>query len=162
MTDALSPVATAALQLARDADGALLLVQADGRRESVTPVRAFALSAPDAGIALVGADGRERHWIAQLQALPAEARALLAEELAVRDFAPVLLQLRRVSSFGVPSIWDVRTDRGDTRFVLKAEEDIRRLDGGALLITGAHGLQLRVPDRQALDRASRRLLERFL
>lgn len=164
MNDALSPTAqtTATLQLARDASGTLMLVQPEGRREPVIPVRAFALSAPDAGISLVGADGRERHWIAHLDELPEDARTLLLAELAPRDFAPVLLQLRSVSTFGVPSTWDVRTDRGDTRFVLKAEEDIRRLDGGALLITGAHGLQLRVPDRQALDRPSRKLLERFL
>jgi hypothetical protein len=30
------------------------------------------------------------------------------------------------------------------------------------LITSSHGLQLELPDRWALDRASRRLLERFL
>lgn len=150
------------LQMERDAAGALLMVHTDGRREPVTPVRAFPLSAPDAGVSLVGADGRECLWIAQLQDLPASTRELIAHELAPRDFAPILLQLHSVSTFGVPSTWEVTTDRGPTRFVLRAEEDIRRLDEGALLITSAHGLQLRVPDRQALDRPSRKLLERFL
>lgn len=156
------PLVEAELQLERDAAGALLMLAPGGRREAVTPVRAFTLSAPDAGVSLVGADGRERHWIAHLDAVPAAARALIVDALAPRDFAPVLLQLRSVSTFGVPSTWDVLTDRGETRFVLKAEEDIRRLDGGALLITSAHGLQLRVPERKGLDRASRKLLERFL
>jgi len=151
-----------ACRLARGAAGELLLVHADGQREPVTPVRAFPLSAPNDGISLVGADGRERHWIARMSDLPGDARALLAEDLAPRDFAPRLLHLHSVSTFGVPSTWDVSTDRGDTRFVLKAEEDIRRLEDGALLITSAHGLQLRVPDPRALDRQSRRLLERFL
>ena len=86
----------------------------------------------------------------------------LAADLAARDFAPMLTRLHAVSSFGVPSTWTVSTDRGDTRFVLKAEEDIRRLEGGALLIASAQGLQFRVPDPKALDRASRKLLERFL
>jgi hypothetical protein len=149
-------------QFERDAHGRLLWAGADGTREPVTPVRAFPLTDPDRGISLVGADGRERAWIDHLADLPDSARALLAEELAPRDFAPVMLQLRSVSSFGVPSTWDVRTDRGDTRFVLKAEEDIRRLEGGALLIASAHGLQFRVPDPKTLDRASRKLLERFL
>ena len=150
------------ITLARGDTGALLLVHPDGRQEPVTPVRAFPLSAADDGISLVGADGREQCWIAHMQDLPEPARALLAEELAPRDFAPQLLQLHSVSSFGVPSTWEVSTDRGPTRFVLRAEEDIRRLDSGALLITSAHGLHLRVPDRQALDRPSRKLLERFL
>lgn len=152
-----------AIHLERDAFGRLVLIDAQGERhEDVQPVRAFPLTAPGEGLSLVSADGRERLWIDRLDALPAQQQALLADALAARDFAPVLLQLRSVSSFGVPSTWDVRTDRGDTRFVLKGEEDIRRLDGGALLVTGAHGVQLRIPDLRALDRASRKLLERFL
>jgi hypothetical protein len=67
-----------------------------------------------------------------------------------------------VSSFGVPSTWTISTDRGEASFVLKAEEDIRRLDGGELLIASAHGVQFRIPDVKALDRGSRKLLERFL
>lgn len=149
-------------QLERDAFGALRLAGSAGEPEAVTPVRAFPLSAPGEGVSLVGADGRERFWIERMDALPPATRALIEETLAPRDFAPVLLRLESVSSFGVPSTWEVRTDRGDTRFVLKAEEDIRRLEGGALLISSAHGVQFRVPDPKALDRHSRRLLERFL
>lgn len=147
----------------RDAFGRLVLTGRDGvRHEGVQPVRAFPLSAPDDGISLVGADGRERLWIARLDALPPRLRALLEPELAVRDFAPRLLKLHRVSSFGVPSIWQVSTDRGEAEFVLKAEEDIRRLEGGALLIASAHGVQFSIPDPKGLDRGSRKLLERFL
>ena len=52
---------------------------------------------------------------------------------------------------------------GAAQLVLKAEEDIRRLSGRTrLLITGSDGLQYKVPDTLALDRHSRRLLERFL
>jgi hypothetical protein len=151
------------MRLERDALGRLVLTDAEGvRHEGVVPVRAFALTAPDEGLSLVGADGRELAWIDRLADLSAPMRELLDRELAARDFAPVLRKLHEVSSFGVPSTWRVSTDRGDTRFVLKAEEDIRRLDGGALLITSAHGVQFRIPDPGALDRASRRLLERFL
>ena len=47
--------------------------------------------------------------------------------------------------------------------MLKAEEDIRRLGGRTrLLITGSDGVQYRIPDTTVLDRASQRLLERFL
>lgn len=151
------------IRIERDAFGQLVLTDAEGEHhEGIVPVRAFPLSAPEHGVSLVGSDGREVVWLERLDALPAEARALLAEELAVRDFAPTLLKLHKVSSFGVPSTWSVSTDRGETRFVLKAEEDIRRLEGGALLIASAHGVQFRIPDVKALDRASRRLLERFL
>ena len=149
--------------LERDSFGHLVLTDAEGERHAgVTPVRAFPLSAPDEGVSLVGSGGRELVWIDSVEALPPQTRALIEEELAVRDFAPTLLKLHAVSSFGVPSTWTVSTDRGDTSFVLKAEEDIRRLDGGALLIASAHGVQFRIPDVKVLDRASRKLLERFL
>lgn len=154
---------SASFKLERDAFGRLVLVEAEGvRHVGVVPVRAFPLSAPDEGLSLVGSEGRELLWIDRLADLPEPARALLAEDLAARDFAPTLLKLHKVSSFGVPSTWTVSTDRGDARFVLKAEEDIRRLEGGALLIASAHGVQFRIPDVKALDRASRKLLERFL
>ena len=148
---------TSTIELERDGFGRLLL-----QGEPVVPVRAFPLTAPDQGISLVGSDGRERIWIDDLQTLAQPGRRLLQETLAVRDFAPTLLKLHSVSSFGVPSTWRVSTDRGDTSFVLKAEEDIRRLDGGALLIASAAGVQFRVPQPSALDRHSRKLLERFL
>jgi hypothetical protein len=150
-------------KLERDAFGHLVLIEAEGvRHVGVVPVRAFPLSAPGEGLSLVGSEGREIVWIDRVADLPEPMRALLAEELAARDFAPALLKLHKVSSFGVPSTWTVSTDRGDTQFVLKAEEDIRRLEGGALLIASAHGVQFRIPDAKTLDRASRKLLERFL
>lgn len=154
---------TREFHLARDAFGRLVMTDAGGyRHEGVVPVRAFPLSAPGDGLSLVGSDGRERLWIERIDTLPAAVRDLLEAELVARDFAPMLLKLHKVSSFGVPSTWQVSTDRGETQFVLKAEEDIRRLEGGALLIASAHGVQFRIPDVKALDRASRKLLERFL
>ena len=150
-------------ELERDDFGQLVLIDALGQRHvGIVPVRAFPLTAPDQGISLVGSDGRERVWIDHLDTLSPALRVLLAADLAVRDFAPTLQKLHAVSSFGVPSTWQVQTDRGEASFVLKAEEDIRRLEGGALLIASAHGVQFRVPDPKALDRGSRKLLERFL
>ena len=68
-----------------------------------------------------------------------------------------------VSSFSTPSVWQIETDRGDTQLTLKAEEDIRRLAGRTrLLIASGEGVQYRIADTEALDRTSRRLLERFL
>jgi hypothetical protein len=148
--------------LYRNDFGRLVLVDAQGTAHvGVVPVRAFPIAAPLEGLSLVGPDGHELAWVDRLETLPQDLRHLIEDELAPREFVPTIQQLIAVSSFATPSTWSVVTDRGPLDFVLKAEEDIRRLEGGALLISSSEGLQLRVSDRFGLDRASRRLLERF-
>jgi hypothetical protein len=56
----------------------------------------------------------------------------------------------------------VDTDRGESRFVLWGEEFIRRLGKSGLLIEDSHGIHFLVRDINALDKPSRRLLDRFL
>ncbi len=149
--------------LQRDAFGRLTLVDAGGQsHDHVTPVRAHPLSAPEDGISLVGTDGHEIVWIDRLDDLPEAQRELLRDELAHREVTPTVLRLLAVSTFSTPSQWTVETDRGTTEFILKSEEDIRRIGEGRLLIASSHGLHFLVPDRFALDRHSRKLLERFL
>ena len=154
----------AGLRLSRNAHGRLVLTLPDGTEHAgVLPVRAFPIAAPGEGLSLVGSDGHELLWIERLADVPASARTLIEEELAVREFVPTIEKIIAVSGFSTPSTWTVQTDRGATQLVLKAEEDIRRLSGRTrLLITGSDGLQYKVPDTLALDRHSRRLLERFL
>ncbi|APW36892.1 hypothetical protein RD110_06540 [Rhodoferax koreense] len=151
-------------QLERDAFGRLVMIDAAGRRhEGVAPVRAFPIAAPEEGLSLVGSDGHELAWIDALASLPPGQRALIDEELASREFVPEIKRLKAVSTFSTPSIWTVDTDRGETEFVLKTEEDIRRLKNrNSLLITGGEGVHFMVRDVAAMDRASKRLLERFL
>jgi len=144
-----------------DAFGQLQLTEG-GRSEAVTPVRAFPFTAADEGLALIGADGHEKRWIAHLADLPAEQRQAVEQVLAPREFRPRIERIERVSTFATPSEWRVRTDRGPATLTLRGEEDIRRLGQGALLIMDAQGLQFLIDDVAALDRASKRLLDRFL
>ncbi len=149
--------------LAVDAHGKLVLTDLDGAvHVGVTPVRAHPISAPDEGVSLVGVHGHELAWVARLSALPDALRRVLEGELAVREFHPVLQHLSAVNTVATSSTWRIQTDRGEVDFVLKSEEDIRRLEEGRLLITSTHGVQLQVPDRWALDKQSKQLLERFL
>ena len=151
------------LQLSRDSFGRLVLTGADGRRHAgVAPVRAFPIQAPDEGISLMTTDGREVAWIPTLAALPPPVRALLEEEMKGREFMPVIKAIRAVSSYATPSTWQVSTDRGDTSLVLRGEEDIRRISADTLLISDSHGIHFLLRDVQALDRQSRRILDRFL
>lgn len=152
-----------AWQLQRNPFGRLVLTdEAGDTHVGVVPVRAFPIGAPDEGLSLVGSDGHELVWVERLSALPAELRQLLQDELAHREFTPVIQRIESVSTFATPSTWQVSTDRGTTSFVLRSEDDIRRLEGQALLILSSQGVCFAVPDRFALDAHSRRLLDRFL
>lgn len=148
--------------LSRNAFGKLVFSNAEGVHEGVVPVRAFPIASPDTGIAIVDVDGHELAWINRLEDLPGDTRAMLQEELKSREFLPVIDRIRQVSTFAVPSTWEVETDRGLTSFVLKGEEDIRRIAGSALIIADSHGVQYLIRDQGALDKGSRKLLDRFL
>jgi hypothetical protein len=151
------------LQLSRDSFGKLVLATADGQQYvGVAPVRAFPIQAPDEGISLMTGDGKEVAWIPSLAALPAATRALLEEELQGREFMPEIRAIRSVSSYATPSTWQVSTDRGDTSFVLRGEEDIRRISADTLLISDSHGIHFLLRDLHGLDRQSRKILDRFL
>lgn len=129
----------------------------------VQVVRGFPLSAPEEALSIVGTDGHELLHISRLADQPPGLQQALREALAEREFMPVIERIRSVSTFATPSTWLVDTNRGTTELVLKVEEDIRRLPGARrLLVTSAHGVVFEITDRNRLDRASRRLLERFL
>ncbi len=150
-------------ELRRDAFGRLVVIDAQGREHvGVAAVRAFPIAAPDEGVSLVDADGHELAWVERASALPEPARTLLAEALEQREFMPVLKRLKAVSSFATPCTWDVETDRGHTQFVLKGEEDIRRIGAGLLIVSDAHGVQYLIRDLHQMDKQSRKLLDRFL
>ena len=150
-------------ELHRDAFGRWVMDMPDGTRHvPVTALRAYPVSAPDEGVALMDADGHEIFWINQLKQLDEPLRSQVIQALNEREFLPEILQLTEVTSFATPSTWSVRTDRGDTQFLLKGEEDIRRLTGTVLLINDANGVQYMIRDLAAMDKHSRKLLDRFL
>lgn len=153
--------------LQRNAFGKLDYIGPDGvAHANITPVRAFALSAPERGISIVSAEGKELAWIDTLDELPETLRALLLEEFAQREFMPEIRRIASVGSYATPSTWQVETDRGATELVLKSEDDIRRLRNAlypnGLLIADSNGIHYLIRDRNALDAHSRRILKRFL
>ena len=154
---------TPAYLLQRNAFGQLEFTDAGGTTHTgVSPVRAFPISFPEQGIALVDPHGHELLWIDRLNDLPDDVQNLIADELASREFMPVISRIVNVSSYATPSTWQVVTSHGETSLILKGEEDIRRLASPALLIADSHGIHYLIPDRYALDLTSRKILDRFL
>jgi hypothetical protein len=151
------------IQFDQGPSGRWFYVSADGiQHDHVVAVRSFPVVAPDEGIAVVDADGKELLWIPHLNQLTESVRAKVRMAMTQREFMPRILKLHGVSSFVTPSTWDIETDRGPTTLLLKGEEDIRRLSASVLLVTDGHGVQFLIRDLAQMDRYSRKLLDRFL
>ena len=151
------------IQLSRDSFGKLNCRTADGNDYfDVKPVRAFPIQAPLLGISLVQTDGKEVAWLDDLDQLRAADRELLLDELNGREFMPEVEQIIQISSYATPSTWQVKTNRGVTELLLKGEEDLRRIGAHALLISDSHGIHFLIRNMDELDKASRKILDRFL
>ncbi|HEX3871395.1 MAG TPA: DUF1854 domain-containing protein [Pirellulales bacterium] len=149
--------------LQHDAWGRLVLIDAEGQRYvGVEPVRSFPISDPQHWISIVDGEGRELVSIENLADLPSATRKVLEEDLVRREFVPVIERIEQISAGADPSEWHVETDRGKTRFLVKNEEDIRRVGLNRVLIIDDHGVRYSILDTRKLDVASRRLLERYL
>lgn len=152
---------TTVFELSRNSFGKLILTSQGETYEDVIPVRAYPLQTPEENIALVCPDGHEVAWINQLHDVPMAARELILAELAGRGFVPEIQRIIGVTSFSTPCTWTVETDRGETTFVLRVEEDIRRLNE-SLLITDSHGIHFLIRQPARLDKHGRKILDRFL
>jgi hypothetical protein len=157
------PKGITSFSLSRNSFGQLCLVDQVGQmHEQVVPVRAFPISHPHEAIAIVDRDGHELVWLDKLDQVNLENQTLIQEELASREFIPVLTKINQVSTFATPSTWQVETNRGPTEFILRGEENIRRVNKAMYLISDTHGVQYLIQDIQVLDKHTRRLLDRFL
>ncbi len=150
-------------QLHRDPFGRLALTDAHGVQHlGVNPIRGFPISAAEYGVSICDQEGRELVWIRRLSELPGELRNLLEHELSQREFMPVLESIDKISTNNEPCEWQVQTDRGPTAFVLKSDEDVRRLDGARAIVTDANGIAYLIADLNRLNAVSQRYLERYL
>jgi hypothetical protein len=154
---------TAVFGLSLDPWGKLVLIDSEGERHvGVTPVRVFPTSDERRWISIVDTHGKELALVEDPQTLLPQVRELLETELSRREFMPEILRILYVSSIMEPCDWEVITDRGPTRFVLKSEDDVRRLSPFSGIIIDAHGVRYLVRDTRKLDLYGRRALEQYI
>ena len=152
-----------AFDLERDDLGRLILIDAHGQRHlGVEGVRGFPISEPDRWISICDSQGREVALVDDLADLPPRVRQLLENDLAQREFVPLIRRILSAPADTEPASWDVETDRGRTRFVVKIHDDVRRLGPHRVMVIDSQGIRYLVDDLSQLDPSSRRMLERFL
>jgi hypothetical protein len=128
----------------------------------VTPLRLFPRSDPDHWIALLDHDGHELGCLDDPKILDEASGKWLQQVLVQREFVPVIQRITWVSGNSEPCEWRVETDRGPTEFILKEEQDIRRLGTHGVLVLDAHRIRYLIPDRRALDDYSQRIVEWYV
>jgi len=149
--------------LEKDVFGNIRLIFESGELfDQVKIIRAFPISSPDNGFSIVDQDGHELVWFEQLSELNKNNQYIVQSSLEQIEFIPVISCITGLNSYALPSIWDIKTDRGNTRLKLKSEQDIRRVSAEALLITDANGIQYLIKNRKTLDKFSRKVLDRFM
>ena len=153
---------TPKFELIEDEWGRLVLIDSDGERHAgVTPIRSFPLTDPAHWISIFDAQHNELVCIEEPQQLPAATRDKLFAALLKTEFMPVIERLID-ATHGEPAEWQVATNRGDRTFILKGEDDIRRLPDGRVIVTDSDGLRYMIVDARTLDAHSRRTLDRFM
>ena len=154
---------TSKIQLERNQWGRIVATSDTGTRfEDVSIVPLFPISDPRKWISIIARDGKEIASIADPTMYEPEIQKLLSEELTYRDFVPRISRVLSVSGTSEPCEWHVETNHGPTKFVLKAEEDIRRLSVHEVMIVDANGGRFRVDDTRKLDIRSRRFVEWYV
>jgi Domain of unknown function (DUF1854) len=149
--------------LHRDAAGRLVLTRGRGEvHVGVEPVRSFPISEPQRWISLVDGHGKELAAIDDLADVSAETRELIVQELADREFLPRIERVMRVATNKEPHVWDVLTDRGPVQFLLRDDDDIRRLGPHRAILVDMHGVRYYIPDSRQLDVKSQRILSQYL
>ncbi len=94
-----------------------------------------------------------------LSDLALDDRLLVEEELRVRYISSVIHRVITLRREGGTLYWETETDRGFREFVVQSsDESIRWLGEHRLLLIDVDGNRLTVPDINALDRMSARIL----
>lgn len=148
----------------RDAWGQLVLRWADGRQlVGVEAARAFPISAPEEYVSICDAEGHEVICIEDPNGLQPAVLEILEEELARREFVPVVVRIENVFADTDPSQWQIVTNRGPVTFLMEdSDNDVRRLGPNRILLVDTHGIRYLIPDTRRLDSVSRRILDRYL
>ncbi len=136
------------------------LVTSDGT--TVTAARGFPWSHPDRMIVLRDGDGNEVTCIDDLTKLPARSRGAIEAWLQRHTFVPRILRVNAVKSANAVTLFEVSTDRGNHRVLLREREDLRALADGRTLIRDADGQIFELPPPDELDAHSRRELSQIV
>ncbi len=142
-------------------EGRLRLTVDDRSYVTVKPAWASPLTYPDRYLSLVDGKGKEIMMFSDpTKELTPAQWALLKEELGKRYLNARVLSVKEAKTEFGATYWSVESDRGHREFVTQSmQENAQWLGPRHLLIIDVDGNRFEVPDVDALDPQSKRLLE---
>ncbi len=144
-----------------DERGDLVEATPDGPRK-LRAARSFPWSHPDRFIVLRDSDDHEIACIDDLRKLPARCRGAIEAWLQRHTLVPKVLRVNRIEITGLAMVFDLETDRGDSRAIMKDREELRHLDDGRLLLRDSDGQTYEFPPLEELDERSRSELAKLI
>ena len=137
-----------------------MTIEGDRSYLKVKIVRAAPLSNPAKYICFLDAKDEIICTVKELGELDEASQVIVLEEMDRRYLTSTITRIEAVrTDFGV-TYWDVRTDRGFREFVMQEiSENTRWLGERRLLLIDVDGNRFEIPDLDALDRRSQKLLE---
>lgn len=140
-----------------------LTIEGDRSWREVRVARAFPFSNPDRYIGLRDGDDKDIGVLATLNGLDERSRTIIDEELERRYFTPRIERVLKVDEeFGVVT-WEVETDRGPRRFLVRNLRDSTfPLGANRLMMTDTDGNRYEFPDVSAVGAKAMVVLSKVL
>ena len=140
-----------------------LTIEGDRSWREVRIARAFPFSNPDRYIGLRDGDDKDIGILTTLNGLDEHSRTIINEELERRYFTPRIERVLKVDEeFGVVT-WEVETDRGPRRFLVRNLRDSTfPLGANRLMMTDTDGNRYEFPDVSAVGAKAMTVLSKVL
>lgn len=140
-----------------------LTIEGDRSWREVRIARAFPFSDPDRYIGLRDGDDKDIGILTTLHGLDSESQAIIGTELEKRYFTPRIEKVLAVKEeFGVVT-WEVETDKGPRRFLVRNLRDSTfPLGANRLMMTDTDGNRYEFPDVRVVGAKAMTVLSKVL
>src|SRR6185369_15591445 len=106
----------------------------------ISVARAFPISDPDRFIGFLDSDGKDIGIVKDPDLLDPDSQRIVAEELELRYFVPVIEKVVSVKEEFGSVYWTVETNRGPKEFVVRNLKDsVLELPGNRAILTDVDG-----------------------
>lgn len=139
-----------------------LLARRDGRSAVVSIRQAFPWSDPRRYLSLRDKDDEEFAFVADPASLRDSSRVALEAALVIAGFVMTVTRVASIEEEVEVRHWQVETEQGNRCFQTRLDDWPRALPDGGILVRDVAGDLYHVPDPDALDRPSRKLLWAFV